>query len=384
MAKRPRVALLIESSNAYARGLLGGIHSYLREHKPWSIWLPEQGRGAAPPEWLDGWNGHGIIARIENRVIAKAVQAKGLPTVDVSAWRFLPKLPCVETDNEAIAALAFAHLRENGFESFGFCGDVRFRWSRERRSSFARLAAEAGCRCSVYPPDGRRRTSPASWAAEEKELTDWIRQLEKPCGVMACYDIQGWRLLEVCRNAGVAVPDEVAVVGVDNDDLLCNLSEPPLSSVIPDSQRAGYQAAALLDRMMAGEEVDELHFLKPTGMVIRQSSDVLAIADAHVSQAVRFIREHTTEGIKVGDLLRELPISRRVLEARFKKLLGHSPHEEMLRVQLRRVRQLLEETDLPLKTIADRAGFKYVEYLSAAFNREIGEPPSEYRAKHRI
>ena len=343
------------------------------------------GAGArrAPPEWLRDWNGDGIIARIENRPIARAIRAKRLPTVNVSAWRFLPKLPCVETDNEAIAAMAFAHLRENGFESLGFCGDARFRWSRERCSTFARLAAEAGCRCSVYPPADRRRASPTSWAAEEKELTEWIKKLEKPCGVMACYDIQGWRLLEVCRSIGVAVPDEVAVIGVDNDDMLCNLSEPPLSSVIPDSQRAGYKAAALLDGMMAGEDVDGLHLLKPTGMVVRQSSDVLAIADASVSQAVRFIRDHATEGINVGDLLRVVPVSRRILEARFKKLLGHSPHEETLRVQLRRVRQLLEETDLPLKTIADRSGFKHVEYLSAAFKREIGQPPRDYRAKHR-
>ncbi len=365
--------------------MLRGIHAYLRENQQWSVYLPEQGRGAAPPEWLKRWRGDGIIARIENLAIANAVRAKRLPTVDVSAWRFLPKLPCVETDNEAIAQLAFDHLRNCGFKSMAFCGDRRFQWSRERRESFGRLAVEAGFRIDIYPPAHDGRVRPASWHEEEKQLAAWVRQLAKPCGVMACYDIRGWQLLEVCRSAGVAVPDEVAVVGVDNDDLLCNLSEPPLSSVIPDADRAGYQAAALLDRMMlTGQMTDGLHLLKPTGMVIRQSSDVLAITDPNVSLAVRFIRDHAAEGIKVGDLLRAVPVSRRILEARFKKLLGHSPHDEILRVQLQRVKQLLEETDLPLKTIADRAGFRHVEYLSAVFKRQIGQPPGEYRANYRL
>jgi len=181
------------------------------------------------------------------------------------------------------------------------------------------------------------------------------------------------------------VPDEVAVVGVGNDECFCNLSEPPLSSVIPDADRAGYQAASLLDRMMTTRQtVEGLHLLKPTGIVIRQSSDVLAITDPQVSRTVRFIRDHACEGIKVGDLLRAVPVSRRILEARFKKLLGHSPHDEILRVQLQRVKQLLEETDLPLKVIADRAGFKHVEYLSAVFKRQIGHPPGEYRTNHRL
>jgi LacI family transcriptional regulator len=385
MVKRLQVALLIETSNAYARGLLRGIHAYLRENRQWSVYLPEQGRGAAPPEWLKRWRGDGIIARIENLAIANAVRGKRLPTVDVSAWRFLPKLPCVETDNEAIAQLAFEHLRNCGFKNMAFCGDERFQWSRERREAFARLAVEAGFGIDTYPPAHDGRIRPASWQEEEKQLTAWVRQLAKPCGAMACYDIRGWQLLEVCRSAGVAVPDELAVVGVDNDDLLCNLSEPPLSSVIPDADRAGYQAASLLDRMMlTGQMADGLHLLKPTGMVIRQSSDVLAITDPNVSLAVRFIRDHAAEGIKVGDLLRAVPVSRRILEARFKKLLGHSPHDEILRVQLQRVKQLLEETDLPLKAIADRAGFKHVEYLSAVFKRQIGQPPGEYRANHRL
>jgi len=378
--KRHQVALLIETSNAYARGLLRGIHAYVREHQQWSIFFPEQGRGDAPPKSLKSWRGQGMIARIENPRIARAIHAKGLPTVDVSAACLLPELPCVETDNEAVARTAFEHLRQRGFKSLAYCGDDRFQWSRERAQWFARLAREAACECSCFPQAERGAARTAAGETDDKRLIAWIRKLAKPCGMMACYDIRGWQVLQACRRIGVAVPDEVAVVGVDNDDLLCNLSEPPLSSVILNPQSSGYLAASLLDEMMAGNPIaGGIRRIKPTSIVTRQSSDVLAIADPEVSQALRFIREHAADGIKVDDVLRAVPVSRRILEARFKKLLGHTPHDEILRIQLQRVKQLLEETDLPLRVIAERAGFKHVEYLSAVFKQHVGCPPSEYR-----
>ncbi|HEV2970668.1 MAG TPA: DNA-binding transcriptional regulator [Pirellulales bacterium] len=384
MAKRPHVALLIETSNSYARGLLRGVYAYLREHRPWSIYLPEQGRGDAPPNWLKSWHGDGIIARIENSRIAKAVRETGAPAVDVSAARLMPELPCIETDNEAITRLAFEHLFERGFRNLAYCGDDRFQWSVERALWFGEMAREAGCSLAVYPHADRRRAAAASWEQEEKELMAWLRHLPKPCGMMACYDIRGRQVLDVCRRGGVKVPDELAVVGVDNDDLLCNLTDPPLTSVAPDTHRTGFEAAELLDQLMAGRKVaGGLCRIKPTGIVTRQSTDVLATADAEVSSAVRFIRDHACDGIKVEDVLKIVPISRRILESRFKRMLGHTPHEEILRVQLQRVRQLLEETDLSLAAIADRAGFKYVEYLSVVFKRHFHQPPSHYRAEHR-
>jgi LacI family transcriptional regulator len=384
MAARPQVALLIETSNSYARGLLRGIYAYLREHRPWSVYLPEQGRGDPPPHWLKSWRGDGIIARIENPRIARTVKGLGAPAVDVSAGRLLPELPCVETDNEAIARLAVEHFLERGFRSLAYCGDPRFAWSRERCRWFDELAAAAGCTVAAYSPMNRKRRPNISWEQEEKELAAWIRQLRTPCGIMACYDVRGRQVLDVCRRIGVGVPDDVAVIGVDNDDLLCSLSDPPLSSVVPDTHRTGYEAAAMLDRMMRGEAVgSSLTPIPPKGIVTRQSSDVLATADPDVSAAVRFIRDHACDGIKVEDVLRVVPVSRRILESRFKKMLGHTPHEEILRVQLHRVRELLEETDLPLATIANRAGFKYVEYLSVVFKRQFDVPPSQYRARHR-
>jgi LacI family transcriptional regulator len=380
--RRPNVALLIETSNDYARGLLHGIRAYIREHRSWSIYVGEQSRGEAAPMWLKKWSGDGIIARIENAAIAEAVLASKLPAIDVSAARYVPELLYVETDDAEIARLAAEHLLQRGFRHFGYCGDPRFNWSNWRQEHYQQLVAAAGFDCSVYRPSPRRRTA-ATWEQERAGMATWIRGLPKPVGVMAAYDIRGREVLDVCRQLGVKVPDEVAVIGVDNDELLCDLADPPLSSVIPDTRRTGYEAARLLDLMMAGQsEFPVAHLIKPLGVVTRSSTDVLATDDGDISAAVQFIRTHACQGIKVEDVLRAMPLSRRVLESRFRQLLGRTPHQEITRIQIERVKELLTESGLSLSAIAHRAGYRHVEYMSVVFKRETGQPPSHYRARY--
>jgi LacI family transcriptional regulator len=375
--RQRQVAILIETSNAYARGLLQGVVHYIREHRPWSFHLMEQGRGDDPPPWLAGWKGDGIIARIETPRIARAVVRTGLPAVDLSAARLVPELPWVETDDEQISRLAADHLLERGFTRFAFCGDARFNWSVWRERLFAARLRAAGHGCACYRPAG----PPGDVAAEARSLARWLRGLPKPVGIMAGYDIRGQQVLDACRRESLVVPDEVAVIGVDNDTLLCELSSPPLSSVIPNAHGAGYEAAAVLDRLMAGKRVPAVACLiAPLGVAERQSTDVLAVDDRAVARAVQYIRDHACEGIKVGDVLRSVPLSRRVLEQRFQRLLGHTPREEILHVRLNRVKQLLAETDLPLYLVAERTGFEHAEYLSVLFKRETGKTPSAYRA----
>jgi LacI family transcriptional regulator len=381
MKKRKEVALLVETSNAYARGLLQGIVRYIREHSPWSFYIPEQGRGDVPPGWLADWQGDGIIARIENQEIARSVAASGLPAVDVSAARLLPQLPWVETDDHGISRMAAEHLLDRGFKHFGYCGDARFNWSNWRGEQFEKSIRLAGRKCHHY-----RAAIPLLAPLEDQvsEIAGWLRKLPKPVAVMACYDIRGQQVLDACRNAGLAVPDEVAVIGVDNDALLCDLSSPPLSSVIPNTQRTGYEAAALLDQLMSGRNVaPEAHLISPLGVATRQSTDVLAIDDPHIARAVRHIREHACEQINIESVLKVVPLSRRLFESRFKKLLGHTPHEEITRVRMNRVKELLTETGLTLAEIAERTGFEHVEYLSAAFKKKVGLPPNRYRARSR-
>jgi LacI family transcriptional regulator len=380
MLKRRRVALLIEASNAYARGLLEGIAAYVRHHQSWSIYLPEQRRGDAPPPSFSRWHGDGLIARIETAVLAEAVRRLGLPTIDVSAAREIPAIPWVETDDELIARLAIDHFLERGYRHLAYCGDPRFNWSKWRCEHFRRLADEAGATCQLYGAGG---PLPVSWQAEHAKLVRWVTTLPRPVGILACYDIKAQQLLDACRDAGAAVPEEVAVLGVDNDPVLCELSDPPLSSVIPDARRTGYLAAELLDRWMAGERVPaEAHRISPRGIQTRQSTDVLAIDDEAIAAVVRLIRQHACEGISVADLLREVPLSRRVLESRFMRYMGRSPHAEILRVKLSRAKQLLLETDLSVAAIAGLAGFEHPEYLSVAFKRETGFRPHAFRRQH--
>lgn len=377
---RPHVALIIETSNEYARGLLRGIKAYVREHRPWLLYFGEYSRSNTDLSTFRNWNGNGIIARIENPAIARFVNESGLPCVDVSAFRLNPHLPCVETNDASIARLAFEHFCERGFQHFAFYGDSRFPWSAQRASYFKQAAQNNGFVCYSFDAS---ENEDRLWNLERERIADWLRRLPKPIGIMACYDIRGQQLLEACRLAQVEVPDEVAVLGVDNDALLCELSEPSLSSVVPDAMKTGYEAAALLDRMMMGEHVPpDIHLIEPQGIIPRQSTDVLAIEDKMVSDAIRFIRNHACDDINVGDVLKAIPLSRRVLEKRFVQALGHTPHDEILRVKINRVKQLLAETKLPLSTISERVGFKHAEYMSVAFKRSTGLSPKTYRTRH--
>lgn len=380
---RRSVALLIETSNAYSRGVLDGIIDYVRQHEAWSIYLPEQERGARPPSWLSRWRGDGIVARIETDEIARAVLRTKLPAVDVSAARHVPDIPWVETDDEAITKMAADHLIERGFRNLAYCGDPGFNWSVWRQQQFERIVHESGCQCHVH--ESIARTDPSySWDREKRGLAKWLQRLPRPVGILACYDIKAQQLLDVCRELDIAVPEEVAVLGVDNDRLVCDLATPPLSSVICNTHRTGYEAASLLDRMMAGEAIGaESVLLKPLGIETRQSTDILAIDDPDVAAAVRFIRENAWSGINVGHVLREVPLSRRVLENRFRKILGRTPHEEITRLRIDRVKQLLTETDLPLAEISSRTGFQHDEYMSVAFKKAVGMPPSKYRQAER-
>lgn len=374
MSSVRQVALLVETSNAYARGLLRGVMAYVRGHEPWAFRLTEHGRGEVGRRELAGWAGDGVIARIENRRVAAALRGVDRPIIDLSAARLLPALPWVETDDPAIARVAADHLIGRGLKSFGFCGDDRFNWSRWRRQAFHRCLSDAGFECD----DG-----PSAHLGGVAELAEWVRALPKPAGVLACYDIRGREVLDACRQAGVRVPDEVAVLGVDDDELLCELADPPLSSVATDPRRAGWVAADLLAARMRGKAVGASgHLVPPLGVTARRSTDTLAVEDQDIAAAVRFIREHACGGITVHDVVSRVPLSRRVLESRFRQLIGRTPHEEIVRVRLDRARQLLHQPGSTVDAVARRTGFRHGEYLSAVFKRELGMTPGEYRAQH--
>jgi LacI family transcriptional regulator len=387
MSKRPRVAVLVETNRAYGRGQLAGIASYLHQYGSWSIFWQERSLSDRPPVWLRHWDGDGVIARISTRPLARAIRRLAVPTVDLYGWLPGLKWPCLRTDNTQVVRLAADHLLERGFRHLAYCGFSGVNYSDERLRLFQRRLREAGHVCHVCP--SHRVRPPGSIAASEEqgllyeaELADWLRGLPKPIGILACNDIRGQQILNTCREIGLLVPDQVAVLGVDNDEILCNLSDPPLSSIDLNSVRIGFEAAALLARLLSGQDAPSRTILTdPRGIVTRRSTDVLAIEDAEVAEAVRLIRARACAGLTVHDLLVSCPLSASSLERRFVRLLGRTPKAEIVRVRLQRVVELLAEPDLSLASIAARTGFKYPEYLSALFKDKFGMTLGQYRSR---
>ncbi len=386
---RFHVALIIESSRGYGRDILWGIARWVRLHGSWSISWQDRGLAEPVPPWLSAWHGQGLIVRVDSPAMMQAVLDKGVPAVNLRGDRNWP-LPLVETNEQAVAQLAFEHLAERGFRHFAYCGFSGVVYSQRRLEAFTKLVSEAGCQCHAYSgrqPDGRRsqRRQEQHGLLYEEDLIQWIRSLPRPVGIMTCNDLRGQQLLNACRQCGVTIPDEAAVVGVDNDRLLCELSDPPLSSVEPNAARIGFEAAAMLDRLMRGEPAPAApSFLRPKGIVTRHSTDVLAIEDRNVARAVFFIRENACRGITVEDVMRQVSMSRTVLRDRFEKFLGRSPKAEIVRVRLARVKQLLAETDLSLAAVARQTGFEHPEYLSALFKQKTGQTPGRFRASSQL
>jgi LacI family transcriptional regulator len=379
----PRVALLIESSNAYARGLLAGIAEYIQEHGPWSVYLPEAGRAGLSAGMLRGWKGDGVIVRAEDQRTANAVSHCGCPVIDLSVAGLLPKSPSVHSDVRAEARLAFEHLWERGYRNLGFCGVKGYRWVDWQFQEFKSLAQAKGCTVSrsIEP---LRLKQPRGWAADRLSLAHWLTGLTPPVGIFACFDVRGQQVLDACRSVGLRVPDDAAVVGVDNDSVRCGLADPPLSSIAPDTRSVGYLAAELLGRMLRGEMVKPgLRLQPPLGVISRRSTESLAVDDPELLTALKYISQHACEPIGVKHLLQESHLSRRVLEARFLKVLGRTAHDEIIRCKIDRARQLLCDTDLPIKTVAMRVGVNSPEYLCVLFNRILHTSPSAYRADHR-
>lgn len=369
------VALLVETSNAYARGLLMGVRTYAEARGGWFMYLAEHSRQETDFSWLEGWQGDGVLARIENAETADLIGRLGLPTVDLSAAQLLPELPAVETNDETISRWAVEHFEQRGLRHFAFCGDERFAWSLKRATRFAEHVRARGATTHEYQmvPSGMR-------SADRERLAAWLAGLPKPVGVLACYDIAGQEVLEACTLAGLPVPDAVAVMGVDNDELIGNLTSPPLSSIEPDTKQMGYLAAELLDQMMDGRSLEPgLRLIDPTRVVSRQSSEILAVDDPLVAEALRFIRDRSQQSITVADVLGHVGLSRRALDQRFSLAVGRTVHHEITRVRMDRVAVLLSSTDWTLHRIAERLAFRHSEYMGVAFKRHTGKTPGEYR-----
>jgi LacI family transcriptional regulator len=375
------VALLVETSRSYGRDLLRGVNRWIHEHGPWSVFLELRGLDSAVPRWLATWRGDGIIARTGSAAMDKAIAATGLPAVELRASKLPHGRPFVGVDNHELGQLVATHLADNGFAHFAVFDLDTEAYFEERRDGFRRQVEAAGRVCHVYHA-GRTGERPTDWERHQERVADWLAALPKPVGILACTDQLGFWLLDACRRAGIGVPEEVAVVGVENDETLCLMAMPRLSSVAFDGVRVGCEAAALLDRLMRGERVPERSIVvPPRGLVVRQSSDIVAIDDAAVAAALRFIREEACQRVSVADVVRRAGVSRTALERRMRAAIGRTPGEEIVRVRLNRVKTLLTETDLTLAEIAGRCGMEHPQYMAESFKKQFGATPGAFRGK---
>lgn len=383
MISPPRVAVMIETSTVYGRQLLQGITRYLRSHRNWSIYLEQREVDTVPPAWLRTWRGDGVLSRWSDPRVAETLIELGLAAVDLSDRRLPFGLPRINSDDRAIGRLAAEHLLERGCRSFACCAFSGELWATRRTEAYLAALARAGHTANVYE---------SAWLGagahvredERVRIGRWLERLPRPAGIMACNDVRGIEVLNACQTLGLKVPEEVAVIGVDDDALLCEICSPPLSSVVPNIEQIGYEAAALLDRLIGGEQAGfEERFVPPSGITTRRSTDVLSVGDPQFALAVRFIRENACRGITVADVLDHVAISRSTLERNFRCHLGRSPQSEIRAVQLGRARQLLAETDHPVHRIAELVGYEHVEYFNVVFKREIGQTPGQYRREVR-
>jgi LacI family transcriptional regulator len=384
MRPTKRVAVFVETARAYGRGLLRGISRFHQEHGTWSIFFQPADLLTGVPRWFKSWDGDGLLARISTRAMARAIVKIEVPFIDLRGASCVYGVPPFGPNAEGVCRLAFEHLQSRGLKNFAYVGEPvgRHIYDDERRDCFSRIIQQRGTRCHLFEYRAEPGAS-INWEKEQRQFRTWVHQLPKPIGIMAGHDDRGMQILEACREQGIAVPEEVAVIGVDNDEFLCNLAIPSLSSIDLNSERIGYEAAQLLDRMMDEKErFDRPRFFAPLRVVARQSTDVLTIPDRDIATALRFIQQNACSGIRVSDVAQHVAVSRTLFNRRFKQLVGHAPKEDISRVQIETAKQLLVETDLSVGEVARLTGFAEAKYFITVFAKRVGKTPRAYRMAH--
>jgi LacI family transcriptional regulator len=380
-----RIALLIESSRMYGRELLRGIAAYARQAGPWLFFHEERALADPVPPMLRRWAPDGILARLDSEELLRQVRALHLPTVDLYRDEDIPGIAGVTINQQALMEQAVRHFQERGFQNYAFCGFTRVFFSESREAFFVAELEKKGIQPHIfrYPSMKGVRSLAAFETHADRftaKLAQWLKGLPKPVALMACNDMRAYQVLNVCNVLGIAVPEEVAVLGVDNDFIECELSTPPLSSIDPNAAKIGYEGAALLHRLIQGQPLPPRKILiEPQGIVTRRSTDVLAIDDPDAAAAIQYVRRHALEHPAYNKILHELELSRSTLERWFQRYLGHSVSAEIFSIRIKHLQELLRKTPHSLETIARLCGFSHVETMSRLFKREVGVTPGKYR-----
>jgi len=379
--KRPRhVGILVETDDSWGRNIVESVCRFGGSGR-WTVLIAprdSQGRLRLPKVW----DGDGIIASLRTTSSVRHVKSLKLPVVDVG--NMVPKhdwLARVATDDAARGKMAFEHLRDRGLTHFACYAPPIGRYSDVRSMAFADAVAAGGYKCAMYEAT---RDDAAGWLTNYSNVRRWLATLPRPLGIFAADPYPARQLVEICSVESIHIPDEVAVISGDDDELLCNVASPQISAVELASHRIGKTAAEMLGRMMkGGATAKRATLIPPLRVRGRHSTDILAMADDEIAEVLRYIRDRAPLGITVADLLKAFPISRRRLEQRFRTELNRSPAEEIRRVRMAHVGRLLLDSDKPVATIAAESGFATGASLTQAFCQHFGTPPGEYRRRNR-
>ena len=365
--------------------MLKGVAHFERNHQLWVGFLDDEARAERDPQWLRSKRWDGVISRHTTPALVAACAEVKLPLVDLNDTDPFPGVPKIRPDNVGLGHLGAEHFIERGYQNFGFAGFSNNGWSRERRDGFIEALRLAGKACDVFDVNYPGDITPFWDTQQIDALVNWLGRMPRPVGIMACNDMRAQQVISAAHAAHILVPEEVAVLGANNEPIRCELAYPPLSSVSPNAFQSGYKAAEVLAGLMSRHRPESYDIrIEPVGVATRPSTDVLAIDDRSVTTALSYIRQKACAGLSVDDVVKAAHASRSQLEKKFRRYLGRSPQAEIRRVQVAKIKQLLVETDYPLKRIADMAGFEHVEYMSVVFKRLCGDSPGGFRKRIQI
>lgn len=384
-----KVLVSIEGSFEYGRNIMRGVGKYSHIHGPWMVYTEppryrKSRRGRSLESWIKKWSIDGIIIHMADANKDQDILNLGLPIIiAASTDRDLSDFHHIRPDDASIGKIGANHFFDRGFHHYAYCGFDEMFWSQDRGESFHKEVVEAGFEIQMYKqPLSRGGTS---WDKEQACMIEWLKSLPKPVGLMTCNDDRGQHVIEACWNANLRIPEDIAILGVDNDILVCELLTPPLSSVAVNCERAGYQAAELLEKLMNGQEITPQKIvIQPTHVEARQSTDISTIEDQEVAKAVQFISQRAKKGIRVDDVVQAVALSRRVLEKRFRASLGRSIHNEIRRVRMDLASRMLKETNMSVSQIAEALDFLEVRDLTRNFRKEKGVAPLAYRKMNNV
>jgi len=384
MKRIKRIALLMGHDVGYCRDVLRGIQAYAIHKRYWLLHDGPPEPQIIPP--LRQWKPHGVIAFLVEPKFARQVVRLNTPLVNICSNTARDNVPLVTTDHIAIGRLAAEHFLDRRFRHFGYFGNAWSHSSQQREKGFRERLAEEGfdisSRYADYLPRLPRWTH---WEGVDREVEHWLQELPKPAAILACNDVPARHLAHICWRLGLNIPEVVALLGVDNDEMECRLTYPPLSSVAIPGEQIGYEAASTLDRLISGRKLRKRTcILDPIGVVVRQSTDVMAIDDPDVVAALEYIAHHAMKNIGVEDVAEQAGLGRRVLERRFQAVLGRTVLQEIWRVRIEQAKELLTETDLSMPSIASRSGFSSPQRMAVVFRKVTGMTPTEFRRRWQI